>query len=229
MCGRFTLTADGQTIQLALGLKDAPVHQARYNIAPSQPVSVVTNQQPDVLNQFQWGLIPLWSKDAAIANKLINARSETAHEKPSFRDAMRSRRCLIPADGYYEWQATPNSKHKTPMYIFLDEHELFAFAGLWEVWRAPSGEDVHSCTILTTDSNEVTKPIHHRMPVIIDRENYAAWLQSDDERERRALLKPYPSERMEFYPVTKAVNKPENDSPENIVPVDGGAQQMTLL
>jgi putative SOS response-associated peptidase YedK len=229
MCGRFTLTADGKTLQLALALQDAPDVRARYNIAPSQPVGVVTNQQPNVLNQYPWGLIPSWAKDPAIANKLINARSETAHAKPSFRDAMRSRRCLVPADGYYEWQAAPNSKHKTPMYIFLDEHELFAFAGLWDVWQAPDGTEVRTCTLLTTDANDATRPIHHRMPVIIERANYEAWLHSDDERERRALLKPFTSKQVAFHPVAKTVNKPANDSPENIIPVDGGARQMTLL
>lgn len=229
MCGRFTLTADGQTVQLALGLDAVPGLQPRYNIAPSQPVAVVTNASPKTLDHLSWGLVPPWANAPKVGYKMINARSETAHEKPSFRAAFEHRRCLIPVDGFYEWQSHPNSKHKTPMYIFLDEHPVFAFAGLWEVWHAPDGSEIRSCTILTTEANTRIKDIHHRMPVILPRDDYDTWLHADDEATRRALMKPYPADMMDVYPVSKRVNKPENDSPENIVPVEAGGQQLSLF
>ncbi|MEM6528840.1 MAG: SOS response-associated peptidase [Chloroflexota bacterium] len=229
MCGRFTLTADGNAVQLALGLDSTPDLKPRYNIAPSQPLAIITNDQPEQISYHSWGMVPHWAKDPNIAYKMINARSETAHQKPSFRDPFKYRRCLIPADGYYEWKVT-DKKNKTPMYIFLNEHKLFAFAGLWEVWHAPDGSEIRSATILTTDSNEKTKDIHHRMPVILQPEDYTTWLQSDNETAKRALMKPFPSDAMDVYPVSTVVNKPANDSPENIVPVeDGGMQQLGLF
>jgi putative SOS response-associated peptidase YedK len=229
MCGRFTLTADGNSVQLALGLESTPTLTPRYNIAPSQPLAIITNDAPKQVSYHTWGLVPQWAKDPSIAYKMINARSETAHEKPSFKAAFKYRRCLIPADGYFEWQAS-DKKNKTPMYIFLNEHKIFAFAGLWEVWHAPDGSEIRSCTILTTDSNEKTKAIHHRMPVILQPDDYDTWLHSDDEKVKRALMQPFASEAMDIYPVSTVVNKPANDSPENIVPVEtGGMQQLGLF
>jgi putative SOS response-associated peptidase YedK len=233
MCGRFTLTADGETVQQALGLDTVPPLQPRYNVAPSQPVAVVTNDQPKTLTHLNWGLIPFWAKDPAIGNRLINARSETAHEKPSFKAAMQYRRCLIPADGWYEWRADQGHKDKTPMFIHRDKFDVFAFAGLWERWTSPDGSEIHTCTILTTDATDDLKPLHHRMPVVIQPDDYETWLHSDDLDTRRALLRPFTAETFEYYPVSKVVNKPANDGPENIVPVEddtnNGMQQLSLF
>lgn len=230
MCGRFTLTADGQVIQQSLGLEDVPQGlKPRYNIAPSQPVSVVTGDEPNKLNFFTWGLIPSWSKDPSIGNRLINARSETAHEKPSFRAAMKYRRCLIPSDGWYEWRKT--GKSKTPMFLHMPNFEVFAFAGLWEQWHAPDGSEVLSCTILTTSATDELSDIHHRMPVIIRSDDYDLWLNDgNNPTARETLFKSYTHKPIETYPVSTLVNKPVNDSPQNIVPLeDGGNEQMTLL
>ena len=139
-------------------------YTARYNIAPTQPVAVITNQNSKALDFFTWGLIPSWSKDTSIGSKLINARSETAHEKPSFRAAFKRRRCLIPADGFYEW--TKRDNKKIPMYVHLKDRKPFAFAGLWEIWQSKEGDEIRSCTILTTEPNDLIKPLHHRMAVI---------------------------------------------------------------
>ncbi len=229
MCGRFTLTADGEALQKALGLDMLPDVSARYNVAPSQPVAVVTNQQPTQLDYYRWGLVPHWADDPAIGNRMINARSETAHEKPSFRAAFQHRRCLIPADGFYEWQASNTGKHKQPMYIFLDDHPVFAFAGLWEQWQSPDRSELRTCTILTTEANPRIKDVHHRMPVILQPDAYETWLQSDEQDMLRGLLGPYTGDDLDYYPVSRRVNKPQNDSPENIVPVEGDAQQLSLF
>ncbi len=232
MCGRFTLTADGATIQQALGLQVAPLQASpRYNIAPSQAVGVVTNTQPGQLSRYQWGLVPHWAKDRGIGSPLINARSETAHEKPSFRDALRYRRCLVPADGWYEWQPAPNQTHKRPVFIHRADFGVFAFAGLWDRWQAPDGEAWHTFTILTTDATETLRPLHHRMPVILRRDDYETWLHGDDMAQRRGLLRPFDGDPFEYYAVSRRVNKPAHDSPENIVPVadEGGARQLPLF
>ena len=229
MCGRFTLTADGEALQLALGLDAAPDVSARYNIAPTQPVAVVTNDKPKHLDFYSWGLVPFWADDPKIGSRMINARSETAHEKPAFRAAFEHRRCLIPADGFYEWQASNTGKNKQPMYIFLDGHPVFAFAGLWEQWQSADGSEIYSCTILTTEANPRIKDVHHRMPVILQPDEYETWLQSDEQDTLRSLLRPYPDENLSYYPVSRRVNKPQNDAPENIVPVTGDAQQLSLF
>lgn len=229
MCGRFTLTADGQTLQMALGLDTAPDVKPRYNIAPSQPIGVVTNENPQTLDFFNWGLVPFWADEPKIGYKMINARSETAHEKPSFRAAFEHRRCLIPSDGFYEWQARENQKKKQPMYIFLDEHPVFAFAGLWERWESDDGSEILSCTILTTQANDKIKGVHHRMPVILQRDDYDTWLQADDQAVLRGLMRPYPDEPMAYYPVSTQVNKPANETPDNIVPIEDGGEQQRLF
>ncbi|MEO0561761.1 MAG: SOS response-associated peptidase [Chloroflexota bacterium] len=232
MCGRFTLTADGAVIQQALSLGTPPEGlSARYNIAPSQPVAVVTNNAPDALNHFSWGLVPYWAKDPAIGNRMINARSETAHEKPSFKAAMQYRRCLIPADGWYEWKPGDKSKHKTPYFIHAPGFEVFAFAGLWERWQSPDGSEVLSCTILTTDTNDDLADLHHRMPVVLKPDEYETWLHADAMDARRALLRPHDEGVFSYYPVSTQVNKPANDAPENIVPVEEppSASQLPLF
>jgi len=215
MCGRFTLTATPEQLQQAipgLNLPSAGM-SPRYNIAPSQPVAVVPNDGQRKLDYYVWGLIPSWAKDPSIGSQMINARGETLAEKPSFRTAFRRRRCLILADGFFEWKQTPGSKTKIPMYIRLKSGQPFAFAGLWENWNSPDGSNILSCTIITTTPNALLEPIHNRMPVILPASTYANWLEPDeqDPNTLEALIRPYPPEAMSAYPVSTLVNRPEND------------------
>jgi putative SOS response-associated peptidase YedK len=219
MCGRFSLWLELTDLVKAFPNFVFPEELApRYNIAPTQPVAVVTNNVDRNVEFFRWGLIPSWAKDPSIGNRMINARSETVTEKPSFRAAFRRRRCLILADGFYEWKKVPGQKRKTPMYIHLASGKPFAFAGLWEFWQ-PDTTPVLSCTILTTAPNALMTPIHNRMPVILPEAKYEFWL-SAAENEKHALLdclKPYPADEMTAYPVTSFVNNPRNDTPECVV------------
>jgi putative SOS response-associated peptidase YedK len=217
MCGRFSqaisATAIADTFQVAA--IDLPPH---YNVAPSQPVAAIV-QLPDAPRQLrllQWGLIPAWAKDPSIGYKTINARAETAAQKPSFRAAFRHRRCLIPADGFYEWQqATERQSKKQPYFIGLQACQIFAFAGLHERWETPTGDILETCTILTTTANELIAPIHERMPVILAPDEYALWLDAGTEIDRlQALLDPYPAAAMQLYPVSTLVNSPKNDIAE---------------
>ncbi|HUK82266.1 MAG TPA: SOS response-associated peptidase [Verrucomicrobiae bacterium] len=241
MCGRFTLTAEARSLAARFGVnyprgfagpaavdststsadtaQSRPDLTPRYNIAPTQSVIVVNDTGQRQLVQMRWGLIPSWAKDESIGNRMINARAETIAEKPAFRAALKKRRCLIPADGFYEWQK--QGKLKQPVRIVLKSREPFAFAGLWELWNSPEGEEVLSCTIITTTANELLKQVHERMPVILPREAEAEWLDPNiqDPEKLLPLLKPYRSELMEFYPVDRIVNSPSNDTPQCIVPI----------
>lgn len=223
MCGRFTLALDREG--LATAYPDFVVSgeiTPRYNIAPTQPVPVVPNNGQNRVEFFTWGLIPSWAKDPKIGNRMINARSETLHEKPSFRAAYKRRRCLILTDGFYEWQKVPGQKAKIPTHIRMKSDEPFAFAGLWESWHSADGSHILSCTIVTTTPNELLEPIHNRMPVILAREAYDEWLDPE-ERGPEALghlLKPYPASEMRAYPVSTAVNNPGVDAPELIIPAN---------
>ncbi|MBZ0293539.1 MAG: SOS response-associated peptidase [Anaerolineae bacterium] len=217
MCGRFVLTADAEHIQLAFQLSSTPEpHAPRFNIAPTQPIAVITNEHPHELTFHRWGLIPSWAKDPAIGNKMINARSETADEKPSFRSAFKRRRCLIPADGFFEWKKQGSSK--TPMFIHMNDNHVFAFAGLWEVWYSPEGDELRTATILTTEPNTLMSEIHNRMPVILPRNAYDLWLTPGEAptEDLRQLMKPFDAQAMEAYPVSTFVNRPANDTPETI-------------
>jgi len=217
MCGRFVLTANPDVIQQSFNLSTMPaMMEARYNIAPTQPVAVITNEKSDELTFHKWGLIPSWAKDISGAAKLINARSETAAEKPSFRAAFKRRRCIIPADGYYEWQQ--RGTDKVPMFIHMEGREPFGIAGLWEIWQRPDGGEIRTCTILTTDANEFTQSIHNRMPVILHKEDYPLWLSPSEEPVPilQALMKPYTGHNLTAYAVSKAVNRPVNDSAQLI-------------
>lgn len=221
MCGRFTLTADPEQLRrafpwLSISHDTAP----RYNIAPTQPVAVVANDGKNQLDYYIWGLIPSWAKDPQIGSRMINARAETLAEKPSFRTAFRCRRCLILADGFFEWQQAPGRKSKLPMYIQLNSRQPFALAGLWENWHSPDGSQILSCTIITTQPNELMQEIHNRMPVILPAEAYSLWLDpgQPDPASLQALLQPYPAGEMQARPVSYQVNNPANDSPECIAP-----------
>jgi putative SOS response-associated peptidase YedK len=221
MCGRFTLASNTQKLAETFTEFKFPAElPPRYNIAPSQPIAVVANNGQNQVEFFQWGLIPSWAKDPAIGNQMINARAETLAEKPSFKTAYRRRRCLILADGFYEWRKNPD-KTKTPMYIQLESQEPFAFAGLWESWHSSDGDTLLSCTIITTEPNDLMAKIHNRMPVVLPTEAYARWLDPAEQKpeQLQGLLKPYPAEQMMTYPISTLVNNPKNDSPECIVPV----------
>ncbi|OGN89627.1 MAG: hypothetical protein A2Y88_05920 [Chloroflexi bacterium RBG_13_48_10] len=222
MCGRFTLTIDPYHLQEAFPWAVIPDDlPPRYNIAPSQPVAVIPNIGDNAVSMYKWGLIPSWSKDRAIGDRMINARSESLAEKPSFRNAYRRRRCLVLADGFYEWKQDPGMKSKQPVYIRLKDAHPFAFAGLWEIWNSPDGSEVRSCTIITTQPNTLLEPIHNRMPVIIPPDTYNIWLAPDDRQPEQLndLLVPYPASEMIAFPVSRMVNSPQMESPDLIRPV----------
>ena len=222
MCGRFTLTTELKQIaeRFAAPLPPAaPTTKPRWNIAPTQSVIVVNDTGARQLVAMRWGLVPSWATDPSIGNRMINARAETIAEKPAFCVALKKRRCIIPADGFYEWQQT--GKLKQPVRIVLKSREPFGFAGLWEQWTSPTGDDLLSCTIITTAANELLKAVHERMPVILSREDEVVWLDPkiQDPETLLPLLKQYPSELMEYYPVSREVNSPANDVPQCIVPI----------
>jgi putative SOS response-associated peptidase YedK len=220
MCGRFVLAASPEAVQQAFSLATMPPElPPRYNIAPTQPIAVITNEHPDELTYYKWGLIPSWSKDMTAASRMINARSETAHEKPSFRAAFRRRRCIIPTDGYYEWQERDGDK--IPVFIHMQGREVFAMAGLWEIWQSPDGGEVRSASILTTDANAFMSTMHHRMPVILNKADYEVWLSPKEQPVAllQALMQPYAGTNLAAYAVSKAVNRPVNDSPALIEPL----------
>jgi len=215
MCGRYTLAKPIKTIESHFG----PIHISfkycpSYNIAPSLVSPVVINESDQrTLTGMKWGLVPPWAKDEKM--KLINARSETAHEKPSFKGSLKNQRCLIPADGFLEWAG----KEKQPHYIQLKEQALFAFAGLWSTWKNLEGISLNTYSILTTTANEKLNPIHARMPVILPPRRYNTWLAPDSSLDVvRSLLTPLPSEELNFHPVSKEVNSPKNNHPEILKP-----------
>jgi putative SOS response-associated peptidase YedK len=212
MCGRFSLTANEAELNLRFELEggDAP-YVPRYNGAPTQMMAVITGENPHKLSFHRWGLIPPWAKDISIGSKMINARAETITEKASFRTPLFSKRCLVPADGFYEWQ---QNEGKHPFRIFVKNNPVFSMAGLWERWKSPEGNIIETFSIITTEANSFMKPIHNRMPVILRREDEKIWLGSKDSSEILALLKPFSSEEMDAYPVSKLVNSPRNEGPE---------------
>lgn len=217
MCGRFTLTVNPADLQETFENYTFPQKFApRYNIAPTQPVLVIPNDETNTADFFLWGLIPMWAKDPGIGNKLINARAETLAEKPSFRGSLKYKRCLVLADGFYEWKSGPGGKTKTPYFIHMNDRKPFAFAGLWDSWNSPDGAQVKTCTIITTEPNELMTLIHNRMPAILHPRDYAKWLDPSPQTPEslRPLLKPFPPEEMNAFPVSTMVNKPGNDMPE---------------
>jgi putative SOS response-associated peptidase YedK len=249
MCGRFTLRASPSVIAEQFALFEVPPFTARFNIAPTQAVPVIRMRptltpgpSPETgegrpcltpglpadreLVWLRWGLVPSWAKDPKIGSRWINARAETVAEKPAFRSVLR-RRCLVAADGFYEWQ--PAGRTKQPYFIHLRDDHPFAFAGLWDAWKGPDAATLETCTILTTDSNDLIRPIHDRMPVILSDRDYASWLDpAPDFRVFEPLLAPYPSDRMEAYPVGRFVNSTSHDGPP-CVERNGGGEQQSLI
>jgi putative SOS response-associated peptidase YedK len=221
MCGRFTLASPKEAIRELFPLFDLVDLKPRYNIAPTQPIAAVRrlpeSAQPESV-YLRWGLIPSWAEDAKIGNRLINARAETVATKPAFRAAFRQRRCLILADGFYEWQKTGHAKQ--PYYIRRRDGKPFAFAGLWERFRGAE-KPIESCTIVTTDANELMRPLHDRMPVILDRADFETWLAPAEQRTEmlQELLRPCPSDILAAYPISTQVNNPRNEGPACIEPV----------
>jgi putative SOS response-associated peptidase YedK len=219
MCGRYTLASPTERLAEEFGFDGTSVELApNYNVAPTQRVAAVLEEGGQRrLEVLRWGLIPPWADDPGIGSRMINARSETAPGKPSFRRAFRERRCVIPADGFYEWQRTNGAKQ--PYYIHMEDGRPFAFAGLWESWSKGGEGEVRTCTILTTGANALVGEVHDRMPVILAHDAYDVWLDPDSERdELTGLLAPYPEDEMEAYPVSRFVNSPSNNDPRCIEP-----------
>jgi putative SOS response-associated peptidase YedK len=220
MCGRFT-----RATNTALIAKEFDVDEVSddlgpsYNIAPTQEVAVIVSDGKKQLVKVRWGLVPSWAKELSVGNKMINARAETITEKASFKRAFKKRRCLIVADGFYEWQKIGDTKR--PIYIRLKSRKPFGFAGIYENWESEQGKQIVTCAIITTAANALMKPIHDRMPVILPKENENPWLdpRTDDQVLLLEMLQPYPADAMEAYPVSKRVNIPSNNSPECINPV----------
>ena len=219
MCGRFALFAAGDEIAERFPLPEPPLLDSRYNIAPSQ--TVVTVRSTDAAREarfLRWGLIPSWASNPKIAYQLSNARSETVSQKPSFRSAFKQRRCLIPASAYYEW-VSGNGKSKQPYCIRPRDGGLFAFAGLWERWNDPQGQPVETCTIVTTEANELMRPLHDRMPVVLDMAGEDVWLDTRSAADKlRSLFVPFSSNKMEAFPVSSFVSNAKNQGPRCLEP-----------
>jgi putative SOS response-associated peptidase YedK len=220
MCGRYTLTASPEALRALLRYSEQPNFPPRYNIAPSQPIAIV--RLVDGRRQFalvRWGFLPSWVKDPKTFSLLINARGESAADKPAFRAAMKRRRCLIPADGFYEWQAV--GARKRPFYVHAKSGGPFAFAGLWETWTGPNGEEVDTAAIVTTRANKTLSAIHERMPVIVPPEAFDLWLNTNDvdATTAAALIAPAPDHLLEAHEISSAVNRTANDNPKLLEPV----------
>lgn len=225
MCGRYTLSSPSDDVAALFDLDGTPLLPERYNIAPTQEAAVVRQVTPAGerrLDYLRWGLIPAWAKEASIGNKLINARGETVSEKPAYKSSFKKKRCLVPTSGFYEWKA--EGKLKQPFFIHRKDGKPFAFAGLWSSWKdRESGATVESFNLLTIDPNDVLRPIHDRMPVILAPEDFAAWLdpKNEDTEALQKLIRPAPAEPFEAYPVSRAVNSPGNEGPGLVVPLAG--------
>lgn len=220
MCGRFTSLLSPELLAVIYEILAPAEQHPRYNIAPTQTVSIVrqdaTNRRE--LASAKWGLVPSWAKDPSIGNSLINARSETVAEKPSFRSAFKHRRCIVPASGFYEWVTVAGSKQ--PWYIKGHEDRPLSFAGLWEHWQSPDGKVIETCSIITTTANELMTPIHDRMPVILSPDSISSWLEpTSNPDDVKTLLRPCPPEILDIYTVSNLVNNPRFDGPSCIARV----------
>ena len=215
MCGRFQLSVKGKHINERFNVEVYDdFYRPSFNCAPSQNLAVISNMEAKKLSFFSWGLIPFWAKDEKFGNKLINSKAETITEKPSFKNSFRQKRCLVICNGFYEWKKENNKK--TPYRIFLKNNELFSMAGIWDTWKDGEGRPINSFSIITTTPNSLMKNIHHRMPVILRKEDEKKWLEKTDQNELLKLLKPFEDKLMDTYPISELVNSPTNNSPEII-------------
>jgi len=220
MCGRYTLSYKAEELQLSLGITDVPQGwEARYNIAPTQPIPAIINEKQRNIEYLYWGLVPSWAKDISIGSKMINARSETIMEKPSFKSSFQRRRCLVLADGFYEWKKSATGKSSIPYYFQLKDQSLFAFAGIYDIWNSPDGGELWSGSIITTVANPLVSPIHERMPVILDREDMWIWLKDNPVNQLIGMMKSYDSEKMMAVEVSTKVNFAGYDRADCIKPV----------
>ncbi|MGH9013933.1 MAG: SOS response-associated peptidase [Acidimicrobiia bacterium] len=229
MCGRYVQASSPELLAERFGVDEVRVedHEPHYNVAPRAEVPAVRRRQDrKILSRLRWGLVPSWAKDPKMGDRQINARAESVADKPAYRTAFARRRCLIPADGFYEWQKPPGKTRKQPMFVHLRSGEPMAFAGLWEIWKDPKaeGEDegwLRSCAIVTTDANDLLAPIHDRMPVILPESAWATWLDPDAEPAvLHELLVPAPDDLVAVYPVSPLVNSADNDGPELVQPIE---------
>lgn len=222
MCGRFTSLLSPELLAVIYEIFPPEHTSQRYNIAPTQQVLTIREASDGsrLLSSARWGLVPHWAKDLSIGNKMINARCETVHEKASFRQAIRNRRCIVPASGFYEWAATPDGK--IPYYITTRDGSPFSFASIWESWKNPDGQELETCSILTTSANSLMSPIHDRMPVMLHQTDFDRWLDpgNTDPQQLQVFYQPYTPDLMQLWPVSTLVNSPQNDSPDCIVPAD---------
>jgi putative SOS response-associated peptidase YedK len=220
MCGRYTLHHSVEAIAERFNVTNVAFYPGpRYNIAPTQEIAAIIGDDERTLRGFVWGLVPFWAKDPQIGNRMINARAETVAEKPAYKHALARRRCLIPADGFYEWMRTGD--HRTPMHIRFRDERLFAFAGIWERWAAAGGEELLTCSIVTVEPNRVVAPIHNRMPAILAPEDEAAWLATNHTpAQLLEMLRSYEPEEMVAFPVSRRVNSPSIDDAECIEEAD---------
>ncbi len=221
MCGRYTLTSGLTILQRRFGFSAEQIRlEPRYNLAPGQEAPVVICEKNNTFRMMRWGLVPFWAKEASIGYKMINARAETLPQKASFRKPFRERRCLILADGFYEWRKAEGKGKKIPIRFVLPSRKPFAFAGLWDIWKKPDGSLLHTFTIITTQANELLRPVHDRMPVILQPEDEDLWLDPNlkDVTRLTPLLTPYPANALEAYDVSTIVNSPKNDVPECVQP-----------
>jgi putative SOS response-associated peptidase YedK len=222
MCGRTSLFVPQSVLEEQFDATAVEPITPQYNIAPGDDLATITNEAADEIDQFEWGLLPSWVDDPSDSPKPINARAETVAEKPMFRDAFDERRCLVLADGFYEWKGRRGSKQ--PYRITHIDDQPFAFAGLWENWKTPSGDVRDTVTIITTEANEVVADVHDRMPVILERNDEQTWLNGDDHETLQGVLDPYTADELRAYSISKRVNNPANDSPEVIEEIDIGEQ-----
>jgi len=218
MCGRYQLSIQEKDISIRFHVEVyEKLYRPSYNCAPSQTLAVITNEKPEQLSFFRWGLVPFWAKDLKTGYKLINARAESVTEKSSFRGAFKNRRCLVPANGFFEWKRL--GKVKIPHRIFLKEENIFSMAGLWELWNSPEGDATYSFTIITTRPNSLMGEIHDRMPVILKKEDETRWLDTDTTQDSLLeMMKPFEANKMAAYPVSDSVNSPGNNNPDIILP-----------
>lgn len=217
MCGRYQLSVKEKDITIRFNVDVyEKLYRPSYNCAPSQKLPVITNTEPEKLNVFRWGLIPFWAKDIRIGNKMINAKAETIASKPSFKNPFKRKRCLVISNGFYEWKKEKDEK--IPYRIFLKDERLFSFAGIWDTWKDAEEREINSFSIITCPPNKLMEKIHNRMPVILDETTEPLWLSENDPGKLYELLKPFPDEKMEAYPISNLVNSPLNNTEEIIVP-----------